>query len=215
MTREARPSHHISSIAHLFLDGKDGESGPQSSSDIHLMVVGTGCDTSAPYTAVGLGHHFLDRSGFEDEGAGRGAMLPHRQVFFAETFSVCFSGVSHLQEGNFRPPSEGESIPWSLQPGVGESVFRLFPGRVPSEDFSGGLLGVRLFIRHLDLPRQKELNALETQASGGHRNGLGIDGTHGLIWCVQSSAAFSLSLVVRLGRLLRIVKPSIVHLLTP
>jgi len=124
---ELRPGHHISSIAHLFFDNNsEVEQSRETVCEYHLLVVGTGRDTSAPYTAVGLGHHLLDQSTTVGERRSGGSSLPIRQVFFAEPSPVCFSGVSHLLEGSFRPPVQGESVPWPLNKSSHSSVLRLF-----------------------------------------------------------------------------------------
>ncbi len=210
----ARPSQHISSIAHLFFDNSsDTEDAPRKSVDRNFLVVGSGRDTRAPYTAVGLGQHLLDPSATVGQRGNTDSAVPIRQVFFAEPSPVCFSGVSHLQEGSFRPPTSEEVVPWPLRQGATAAVLRLFPGQVPSEDVSGGMVEGRFFIRHLDLPREMELSALETQAAAGHATGVGEGCVNSLIWCVQSSAAVNLALVGRLGRLLRVSKPMNVYLL--
>ena len=209
---KARPQQHISSIAHLFFDNNDAEQSAVQTSDMTLLVVGTGRDTCAPYTAVGLGQNLLDQSGTVDGRGTTKEALPTRQVYFAEPSPVCFSGVSHLQKNSFRPPTNDEPVPWPLRPGMQLPVLRLFPGDVPSEDFSGGIMGGRCFIRHLDLPREAELNALETLIAAGRTTGLADSGVEHLIWCVPASVAVSLSLVGRLGRLLRIVNNPVVHL---
>ncbi len=210
----ARPSQHISSIAHLFFDNtSDAEDTPHKSADRNILVVGSGRDTRAPYTAVGLGQHLLDQSTTVGQRGSNNSAVPIRQVFFAEPSPVCFSGVSHLQKGSFRPPTEEEVVPWPLRQGTTAAVLRLFPGQVPSEDVSGGMVEGRFFIRHMDLPREMELSALETQAAAGHTTGLGEGSINTLIWCVQSSAAVNLALVGRLGRLLRVSKPMNVNLL--
>ncbi len=210
--KKARPQQNISSIAHLFFDNNDAAQSEVQVSDMSLLVVGTGRDTCAPYTAVGLGQHLLDQSATVDGRGASNADLPTRQVFFAEPSPVCFSGVSHLQKNSFRPPTNDESVPWTLRPGMQLPVLRLFPGEVPSEDFSGGIMGGRCFIRHLDLPREAELNALETQVATGGTTGLADAGVEHFIWCVPASAALSLALVGRLGRLLKIVNTPEVHL---
>ena len=206
---EARPSQHISSIAHLFFDNQS-EDGPleTAQSVCHILVVGTGRDTGAPYTAAGLGHHFLDQSRKLEERGALPSGVPIRQVFFGEPSPVCFSGLSHLDPQTFRPPTDEEPIPWKMGPFANSSVIRLFPREVPSEDFSGGLSDGRFFIRHFDLPRDAELHALETQLLGGNAIGLDNDGADGVVWCVNANSCTNLALVARLGRLLRIVSPS-------
>lgn len=210
----ARPNQHISSIAHLFFDNTvDDDQSTHAVVHKEFLVVGAGRDTSAPYTAVGLGQHLLDQSATVGERGNTESTVPIRQVFFAEPSPVRFSGISHLQKGSFRPPAGGESVPWPLRQGVTAPVLRLFPGQAPSEDVSGGMVEGCYYIRHLDLPREAELNALETQQAAGHLTGFGEGSTETLLWCVQDSVAVSLVLIGRLGRLLRICQPKSIHVL--
>jgi hypothetical protein len=205
---EARPGQHISSIAHLFFDNQADEGGLVSSrTDCHILVVGTGRDSCAPYTAAGLGHHFLDQSVKLADRSAQPSGLPIRQVYLGEPSPVCFSGFSYLDTKTFRPPLAEETLPWKACPHGRLSILRLFPVEVPSEDFSGGMNDGRFYIRHFDLPREAELQALESQALSGHATGLGDDGAGGLVWCVDLHSAANLSLVARMGRLLKIVKP--------
>ncbi len=211
---EARPSQHISSIAHLFFDNSTGkEHSPETASSKQVLVVGTGRDTCAPYTAVGLGQHFLDQSITVGERGNTESTVPIRQVFFAEPSPVCFSGVSHLPKGSYRSPVSGETTPWAVRHGSSAPVLRIYPGQVPSEDVSGGMVAGRFYIRHLDLPREAELGALETVASLGQSTDLDLGENGSLLWCVSIRSAVSLSLVGRLGRLLKVVSPSSIHVL--
>jgi len=209
-----RPSHHISSIAHLFFDNQGIGSKPETgATDTRLLVMGCGRDTSSAYSAAGLGQHLLDQSVTVGERGITESSLPIRQVFFAEPSPVRFSGVSQLQPGSFRPPVEGEFVPWPLRRNSDTPILRLFPGKIPGEDFSGGMLEGRFFIRHQDLPGQAELSFLETQNVAHRPTGFGDDGSDGLIWCVQASSAVSLELTSRLGRMINIVNPQRIFLL--
>ncbi len=211
---EARSNQHISSIAHLFFDSSgDCDSSSSQATERHLLVVGTGRDTCAPYTAAGLGHHILDQSNKLNGRGSTGAAFPMRQVFFGEPSPVCFSALSHLKESTYRLPLAEEVVPWERNKVANGPIFRLFPGTVPSEDFSGGLVEGTFYIRHFDLPREAELQALETHQLSGQHSSLSNDGTDALLWCVGASAAASLVLTGRLGRLLRVVRPRKVYLL--
>ncbi len=211
---ENRSSQHISSIAHLFFDNNN-ETDSQSTQPLtrHFLVVGTGRDTCAPYTVAGLAHHLLDQSiNLEDRSSGSKAR-PTRQVYFGELSPVCFSALSHLESSTYRLPLAEERVPWDQQRFARGSVLRLFPGPVPSEDFSGGMVDGTFYLRHLDLPRESELQALETQFLSSQTTSLGNDGADALLWCVRAPASSGLALTGRLGRLLRVVRPRIIHLL--
>ncbi len=211
---KARPNQHISAIAHLFFDNKaDTVVPPSKTLERHIMVVGTGRDTCAPYTAAGLGHHLLDQSAKLKDRGLTAAAVPTRQVYLGEPSPVCFSALSHLQKSTYRLPMADEAVPWARQKVAPGPVLRLFPGSVPSEDFSGGLSDGTFYIRHLDLPTEAELQALETRVLAGHPTSLANDGTDALLWCVRATAAVSLALTGRFGRLLRVVQPREIHLL--
>ena len=210
---EVRPNQHISSIAHLFFDNSETESSASKVLTRHIMVVGTGRDTCAPYTAAGLGHHLLDQSTLQPDRGTSTEAMSMQQVFFGEPSPVCFSALSHLKESTYRTPSDDEVVPWESNSISRGPVLRLFPGTVPSEDFSGGIVEGKFFIRHLDLPREAELQGLETQFMAGQSSSVINDGADVLIWCVRRTAASSLALTSRLGRLLRIIRPQKVHLL--
>ncbi len=208
-----KSSQNISTIAHLFFAEQD-ETEVHSSCvpDRHFMVVGTGLDTCAPYVAAGLGHHFLNQSKMLKERGLEGEGFPLRQVFLGEPSPVRFSGLSYLEAKTYRLPFAEEECPWEKRPRPDRiSVLRLFPRAVPSEDFSGGKNDGRFFIRHLDLPRETELLALETQALTGGLDHLATDGETGIVWCMSAQSSTSLPLICRLGRLLRLVEPSVLH----
>ncbi len=211
---DARPSQHISSIAHLFFDNtNEVKDSSGKAVERRFLMVGTGLDTCAPYTAAGLGHHLLDQSTKIQDRGETASALPIRQVFLGEPSPVCFSALSHLKENTYRPPLSDEKVPWQQYKTGPESVLRLFPGIVPSEDFSGGLVEGIFYLRHLDLPREAELSAFETSQLASQNSELNNDGVDSLLWCVRSGVANSLSLTSRLGRLLPVVRPREIHVL--
>ncbi|MCP4293436.1 MAG: hypothetical protein GY780_16540 [bacterium] len=210
-----RPTQHISTIAHLFFDNDStvGESAGVSQGDRHIMILGTGHNNFSAYCSAGLGHHLLDQSEKVQGRQGAESDLPDRQVFLAEPAPVCFSALSYLKEETYRPPITEETVPWAMHRLDNQPVLRMFPGNIPSEDFSGGQVGGRFFLSHLDLPGHSDLLSMETQEVNGFPGPLDQNGSTAMVWCVSEETALSFSQASRFGRLVKMVRPHRIHLL--
>ena len=207
-----RSAQHISSIAHLFFSEEEttSEGSAPEPPGCRLLVIGSGKASLAPNLAAGLARQIL-AGGQAVPGnprAGRDTSL--RQVFLGEISPVHFSAFNHLSDDCLRPPRPEESVPWSHQPGV-PGVARVFNGEVPREDFTAGRELGRYFLRHMDLPRERELLSLEARRSVGAMPEVARDGTRALIWCLTADEGPSLEATSRLGRLLRLTQSAELH----
>lgn len=210
---ETRSPQHISSIAHLFFseEATGSQTHPLNGDRRHFLLVGSGRSTLAPNLAAGLAGQFLAQSGRLEEGSHSGKDVSLRQVFLGEPSAVRYSAFSHLQEDHYRPPRAEETVPWRGL-GTDRTVSRVFDRTVPSEDFSAGWDHGRFFLRHMDLPGDQELSGLEALAHTGQGSYLKEDARHGLVLCLAEDETFNLKLATRLGRLLRLVEPPILHM---
>lgn len=211
-TAAGRSSQHISSIAHLFFSEDEAEStGPVTGTESRrFLVVGSGKSSLAPNLAAGLVREFLAAGEKVNPGQRSGRDATLRQVFLGEPSLVHFSAFSHLPEENFRPPRPEETVPWADHSGY-LSMARVFAGNVPGEDFTVGRGQSRFFVRHMDLPRERQLSAFEAQQAAGQEADVTRDATHALVWCLTEKDGPSLQDASRLGRLLRVARPANLH----
>jgi len=207
-----RSPQHISSIAHLFFseDGVETSGLTPDEQCRRFLVVGSGKSSLAPNLAAGLVRAFLAAGDKVEAEPRSGRDTTLRQVFLGEPSLVHFSAFNHLPQENCRLPRPEETVPWTDHSGFA-STARVFAGIVPGEDFTAGRGQSRFYVRHMDLPRERQLGALEAQQASGQETDVTRDATQGLIWCLTEEDGPSLLETSRLGRLLRVARPASLH----
>lgn len=184
-----RRPHHISSIAHLFLEERPTAGARDSVPDICQ------CAVAAPGGAA--------ISAFAAAGLALGSPGP---ATLAEDGRIRWSAGTYMPRGNGNPrvladEGGGDRNTWTVAPETGGPEALVSQGSFPAEETR------EIHWNHLGCVGRMEMSHLESLAAAKSSGMLPVTCSGGLVWCLQEDEAVRLGPNYFLGRLAEVIKP--------
>jgi hypothetical protein len=189
--RSHRP-HHISAIAHHFLD-EDGV--PDASARLRrrdLAVCSPGSGPLGAWVCAGLARSLAAES-----------------VILGESPWLSWSATSYLSQADLKPVLSEEMV--SERESADHRYWQILEN---SEDSPAGSKrpvarseGIRIMLRNLGRFPDRHLENLESVHLPENLSGASLPGGDGLVWCLEGERALSLSAAYSLGRTLALLRP--------
>ncbi|MCK9997272.1 MAG: hypothetical protein KAH56_13435 [Candidatus Krumholzibacteria bacterium] len=188
----SRRPHHISSIAHLFLE----DDGARDHSPVFrdVAVAAPGLSPISAFAAAGL------------------ALGSNRSATLSEDKQIRWSAGTFLARDKVRDrvdhdPREATQANWTISP---DSAAPL-PANGEAQNIQAGSSGIHW--SHLGCIGPSELAHLESLSFGHSLMDLSLNGSGGLVWCLLEKEADHFGPSYILGRLVELIKPGRIRIL--